>query len=168
MAAIKKIDLTALEAALVVRLAKDLEPLAREVQPGKSQQASLLLALDGVLSKGEAGGFTRVQAPAAADIAAWFLSRMTAEARARLLDEFAAQAKTAGGIKVDDEHARAQASLMIQLAGKTVIGERTGSLTGVVQVSAVDATKLTTQTKAKLSQVSRRIDLSDEPAATKE
>lgn len=158
MSAVKtEMLLTELEAAAILLLGKELTEHGKVVPAGKAQEVDVMIHIKGLLNKGEGYNSSRRSKPTAEAVCAWFLSRVTEKARSQLLDEFVAQAKTGGLPKVTDE-VQALAETMISVASSMKIIPVTGRLTGSLNVSAVDFSKLKPLAIKQIGEVSRLID----------
>lgn len=159
-----QISLSPQECAAIRALAKDLEDHAKTTPVGKAQPVDFMLHIQGNVSKEADGTTTRTNKPDATLVLAWVMSRMSADAQSKLLDQWAAELKTAKNdvkaLEVKDAAAK-NAALMIQAASTTSTSERSGALKGSIKVSSVEMSKLSKQVQTRLKDVSRVLELTD-------
>ena len=153
--------ISGLEAAALRLASRQLEERAKDVQPGKGQTVDVILRLQGILNRGADGTSTRQTKPNAEVVLAWILSRMSAQARDKLGDDWAA-AIAAELTEASDPDAQRRAENMLSAAARSVTYQRSGALTGAVNVSLVDVATLKPHTVRALEASSRLLTLEDE------
>lgn len=150
--------LTAIEAAAIRVVARQVEDAAKGLSPGKGQEVDVVLHVKGFLNKGADGTSIRQQKPKGEDILAWMLSQFSREARDRLVDAFVESVQAGGGVVPDaPEEASEAAKLCVLAATKTVHYPRTGAVTGAVNLSVVDTSSLTRTVARSIETASRMI-----------
>jgi hypothetical protein len=155
----KNIDVTPEQAALLYAIGKEVEHIARTLEPCSNREASIMVSLEGFITMGHAGKTTATAKPDYEKVIAWILGRLNTKGRQVIMDDFASITKETTELPSAPDEAVSMTKLILaRLTTKNEV-PRAGSLTSSVKMSEVNMSKLTPSTRSKVAEVSRQIDL---------
>lgn len=156
-----EMELQPKDLAAIAIMARELGKLpSEELPPGKGYEVDMMIHLKATVNKAANGTTTRKTVPKVEDMVAYFMARLTPEARRLYLEQFQAHVSLNNGVKVNDQSAKADAAAMLAIATTSATGPRSGAVTGTVQISAVGLQDIPATMANRLDGVTRRINLS--------